>query len=85
MILYILGKAVILVLNILLSAIGTFGLDTTQITNALSIVADYIFKANYFFPIDTVFTILGLYFYVETMILAFKFGTWTLRRLRMLG
>lgn len=55
------------------------------INSAFTLFAGFFQKANQIFPMDVVFTIIGLTLTIETGILAFQFGNWLYNKIRGAG
>jgi hypothetical protein len=68
------------ILNILPS--GTSHPIPSQITDAFSLFAGFFQKAEALFPMDTVFTIIGLTFLIEGSILVFNIADWLYDKIR---
>ena len=80
-IIHIFQKIILAVLSILPSASSV----PSQINSAFTLFAGFFQKANAIFPMDTVFTIIGITISVEAAILAFKLGDWLYNKIRGTG
>jgi hypothetical protein len=56
-----------------------------QIDSAFTFMASSFSKANVLFPLDTVITMLGIVFVIETALLTFKFANFAYNKLRGAG
>jgi hypothetical protein len=54
----------------------------SQINSAFTTFAGFFQKANAIFPMDTVFTIMGLILTLEASILSFHIGNWIYTKIR---
>ena len=71
-------------LSVLINAVQLVDLPSS-VNDAFQTVSIYFQKANAIFPIDTIFTIIGLVLAIESGILAIKLINWALNKFRGSG